>query len=122
MSYRTKLARPRDRATVSKRGRGVARSRDDIDSRANIDDPMRRVDHVSEDLFERRGTAPRPRRIPCEFCGAPLVDPIEEPFNIAFIDHLKANERCMTLFGYGMTALRNELGVRLGQKPMVDGL
>ena len=60
--------------------------------------------------------------MPCEFCGTPLVDPVEEPFNLAFIAHLKASERCMTLFGYGMNALRNEIGVRLGQKPRVDGL
>ena len=77
---------------------------------------------VSDDLFERRGTAPRPRVMPCEFCGAPLVDPVEEPFNLAFIAHLKASERCMTLFGYGMTALRNEIGARYGRKPVVDGL
>ncbi|HUR69407.1 MAG TPA: hypothetical protein VM370_09190 [Candidatus Thermoplasmatota archaeon] len=77
---------------------------------------------MSESHFERRGTAPRPRKVPCEFCGTPLVDPIEEPFNLAFIAHLKANERCMTLFSYGMTALRNEIGVRLGQKPVADGL
>ena len=75
-----------------------------------------------EPQFARRGLAPRPRRLPCEFCGAPLVDPIEEPFNLAFIAHLRASARCMELFGYGMTALRNELGVRLGQKPAVDGL
>lgn len=74
------------------------------------------------ELFERRGVAPRPRRVPCEFCGAPLVDPVEEPFNLAFIAHLKASEPCMTLFSYGMTALRNELGVRLGRKPQADGL
>lgn len=73
-------------------------------------------------MFRRRGLAPRPRRIPCEFCGAPLADPIEEPFNLAFIAHLKGSPRCMELFGYGMTALRNELGVRLGKKPVVDGL
>lgn len=77
---------------------------------------------MEPDLFRRRGLAPRPRRIPCEFCGQPLVDPIEEPFNLAFIAHLKASERCMTLFGYGMGNLRNELGVRHGLKPVVDGL
>ena len=77
---------------------------------------------MGDDLFERRGTAPRPRRMPCEFCGAPLVDPLDEPFNLAFIAHLKANERCMTLFSYGMTALRNEIGVRHGAKPIVDGI
>jgi hypothetical protein len=77
---------------------------------------------VSEELFHRRGTAPRPRVMPCEFCGTPLVDPGEEPFNLAFIAHLKANERCLTLFSYGMTALRNEIGVRHGQRPIVDGL
>jgi hypothetical protein len=77
---------------------------------------------LSESHFERRGTAPRPRVMACEFCATPLVDPIEEPFNLAFIAHLKASERCMTLFGYGMTALRNELGVRVGHKPVVDGL
>lgn len=77
---------------------------------------------MSQELFERRGTAPRPRIMPCEFCGVPLADPIEEPFNIAFIAHLKANERCMTLFGYGMTALRNEIGVRYGKRPAADGL
>lgn len=58
----------------------------------------------------------------CEFCGTPLVDPVEEPFNLAFIAHLKANESCMKLFGYGMTALRNEIGVRYGLKPRVDGI
>ena len=77
---------------------------------------------MSDTHFERRGTTPRPRKLPCEFCGAPLVDPIEEPFNLAFIAHLKASERCMTLFGYGMTALRNEIGVRYGKRPVVDGL
>ena len=77
---------------------------------------------MSADLFERRGVAPSPRHIPCEFCGKPLVDPIEEPFNLAFIAHLKASAGCMELFSYGMTALRNELGVRLGRKPQVDGL
>lgn len=35
---------------------------------------------LSSEMFERRGTAPRPRRLPCEFCGTPLVDPIEEPW------------------------------------------
>lgn len=60
--------------------------------------------------------------MPCEFCGAALADPIEEPFNLAFIAHLKASQRCMTLFSYGMTALRNEIGVRYGTKPVVDGL
>lgn len=60
--------------------------------------------------------------MPCEFCGSPLVDPIEEPFNLAFIAHLRANEKCMTLFGYGMTALRNEIGVRNGKKPIVEGI
>lgn len=74
------------------------------------------------EMFERRGTAPRPRVMGCEFCGTPLVDPIEAPYNLAFIDHLKASERCMALFSYGMTALRNEIGVRLGQKPALDGL
>lgn len=73
-------------------------------------------------MFERRGLAPRPRRMACEFCGAPLADPIEEPYNLAFIAHLKATPRCMELFGYGMTALRNEIGVRLGKKPAADGL
>ncbi|GEM_PF-5604662 len=77
---------------------------------------------MSADLFERRGVAPSPRKVPCEFCGQPLVDPIEEPFNLAFIGHLKESARCMELFSYGMTALRNEIGVRLGQKPQVDGL
>jgi len=72
---------------------------------------------LSESHFERRGTDPRPRRLPCEFCGTPLVDPIEEPFNLAFIAHLRASERCMTLFSYGMAALRNEIGVRYGKKP-----
>lgn len=75
-----------------------------------------------EEAFHRRGLAPRPRRVPCEFCGAPLVDPIEEPFNLAFIAHLKASEACMTLFSFGMGNLRNELGVRHGKKPTVDGL
>jgi hypothetical protein len=82
----------------------------------------RSCSRVSGELFERRGVAPSPRHIPCEFCGLPLVDPIEEPFNLAFIAHLKASARCMELFSYGMTALRNELGVRLGKKPQVDGL
>ena len=77
---------------------------------------------LSDSLFERRGTTPRPRRMPCEFCGSALADPIEEPYNLAFIAHLRASPRCMELFGYGMTALRNELGVRLGKKPAVDGL
>lgn len=77
---------------------------------------------MSAEQFERRGVAPSPRLIPCEFCGLPLVDPIEEPFNLAFIAHLKASERCKELFSFGMTALRNELGVRLGKKPVVDGL
>lgn len=75
-----------------------------------------------DDQFRRRGLAPRPRRVPCEFCGTPLVDPIEEPFNLAFIDHLKESARCMTLFSYGMGNLRNEIGVRHGQKPILDGL
>lgn len=79
-------------------------------------------ERVSGSLFERRGTAPRPRRMPCEFCGTPLVDPVEEAFNLAFIAHLKGSERCMALFSYGMTALRNEIGVRHGQKPRLDGL
>lgn len=72
--------------------------------------------------FTRRGLAPTPRQVPCEFCGAPLVDPVEEAFNLAFIAHLKESARCMELFSYGMTALRNELGVRLGKKPAIDGL
>lgn len=72
--------------------------------------------------FTRRGLAPTPRRMPCEFCGIPLVDPVEEPYNLAFIAHLKESAGCMELFSYGMTALRNELGVRLGKKPAVDGL
>jgi hypothetical protein len=76
---------------------------------------------VEDGLFHRRGLAPRPRTMACEYCGTALVDPIEEPFNLAFIAHLKANARCMQLFSFGMTALRNELGVRLGKKP-VDGL
>ena len=77
---------------------------------------------VSATHFERRGLPARPRRMPCEFCGLPLVDPVEEPFNLAFIAHLRDNARCMELFSYGMTALRNELGVRVGRKPAVDGL
>jgi hypothetical protein len=77
---------------------------------------------LSEDQFRRRGLAPRPRVMTCEYCGTPLADPIEAPYNLVFIDHLKANAECMTRFGYGMTALRNELGVRLGKKPIVDGL
>lgn len=60
--------------------------------------------------------------MPCEFCGVPLVDPVEEPFNLAFIAHLKRSAECMRLFGYGMTALRNEIAVRTNQKPVVDGL
>lgn len=62
------------------------------------------------------------RLMSCDFCGEPLVDPIEEAFNIAFIAHVKANARCMELFSYGMSNLRNEVGVRLGQKPVVEGL
>jgi hypothetical protein len=58
----------------------------------------------------------------CEFCGKPLVDPIEEAFNLAFIAHLRGEARCMELFSYGMTALRNELGVRLGKKPAIEGI
>ena len=77
---------------------------------------------MSEDSFRRRGLPPRPRRVPCEFCGAPLVDPLEEAFNLAFIAHLRAAPRCMELFSYGMTTLRNEIGVRHGAKPLVDGL
>lgn len=77
---------------------------------------------MGEALFERRGLPPRPRVMPCEFCGRPLVDPIEEPYNLAFIAHLRANEPCMTLFSYGMTALRNEIGVRHGAKPVLDGI
>ncbi len=64
----------------------------------------------------------RPRKIPCEYCGTPLVDPIEEAFNIAFIAHLRASDNCMELFSYGMNNLRNELSVRLGQRPTADGL
>lgn len=75
-----------------------------------------------EELFRRRGLPPRPRRVPCEFCGVPLVDPVEEPFNLAFIAHLKQSEACMTLFSYGMGNLRNEIGVRYGQKPKIDGI
>lgn len=56
--------------------------------------------------------------MPCEYCGVPLVDPIEEPFNLAFIAHLRGSARCMELFSYGMTALRNEIGVRYHQKPV----
>lgn len=77
---------------------------------------------AGSEQFRRRGLAPRPRQMPCEFCGLPLVDPIEEPYNLAFIEHLKRSESCMRLFSYGMTALRNELGVRVGQKPTVDGI
>lgn len=73
---------------------------------------------MTGDAFERRGLAPRPRQIPCEFCGTPLVDPIEEAFNLAFIAHLRANARCMELFSYGMTALRNEIAVRHHRKPV----
>jgi hypothetical protein len=62
------------------------------------------------------------RLLPCEYCGAPLVDPIEEPFNLAFIAHLRQSARCMELFSYGMANLRNELALRLGKKPSVDGL
>lgn len=76
---------------------------------------------MSEESFHRRGLAPRPRRMPCEYCGAPLVDPVEEPFNLAFIAHLRASAKCMELFSYGMTALRNELGVRVNRKPVADG-
>lgn len=77
---------------------------------------------MREEQFRRKGLPPRPRRMPCEFCGTPLVDPVEEPFNLAFIAHLKANETCLRLFSYGMTALRNEIGVRHGVRPVVDGL
>lgn len=77
---------------------------------------------VSATHFERRGLPARPRCMPCEFCGTPLVDPVEEPFNLAFIAHLRESAHCMELFSYGMTALRNELGVRVGRKPSVDGL
>lgn len=77
---------------------------------------------LDDAVFRRRGLAPRPRKVPCEFCGLPLVDPIEEPFNLAFIAHLKESERCMSLFSYGMGNLRNELGVRHGRKPTMDGL
>ena len=66
--------------------------------------------------------APSHRPLPCEYCGTPLVDPIEEPFNLAFIAHLKASARCMELFSYGMTNLRNEIAVRVHRKPVVDGL
>jgi hypothetical protein len=62
------------------------------------------------------------RRLPCEYCGEPLADPIEEPFNLAFIAHLKGSARCMELFSYGMANLRNELALRLGKKPSVDGI
>lgn len=94
----------------------------DLSFRAtNLEGVGARLARVSAPHFTRRGVAPSPRRIPCEFCGTPLVDPIEEPFNLAFIAHLKASERCMTLFSYGMTALRNEIGVRLGQRSVVDG-
>ena len=77
---------------------------------------------MTEEMFRRRGLAPAPRVMRCEFCQHPIADPLEEPFNLAFIAHLKASERCMTLFGYGMTALRNEIGVRYGKKPVVEGL
>lgn len=76
---------------------------------------------MSNSHFERRGLAPRPRVMGCEYCGAALADPIEEPFNLVFIAHLQTTPRCMQLFSFGMTALRNELGVRLGKKPTVDG-
>ena len=58
----------------------------------------------------------------CDFCGQALVHPLEEPFNLAFIAHVKANPRCMELFSYGVVNLRNELAVRLGKKPVVEGL
>lgn len=58
----------------------------------------------------------------CDYCGARIADPWEEPFNLAFIAHLRASERCMELFAYGVVNLRNELGVRLGKKPTVEGL
>lgn len=61
-------------------------------------------------------------RMRCDFCGTPLVDPLEDAFNIAFIDHVKATPRCMELFSYGVTNLRNEIGVRYGKKPTVEGL
>jgi hypothetical protein len=62
------------------------------------------------------------RKMACEFCGTPLVDPIEDAFNLAFIAHLKGSDACMELFSYGVTNLRNEIGVRYGQKPVVEGL
>lgn len=77
---------------------------------------------MSEEMFERRGTQPRPRVVRCEFCDTPLVDPIEAPFNLAFIDHLKTNALCMERFSYGMQNLRNEIRVRYHQKPELDGL
>ncbi len=74
------------------------------------------------EMFERRGLPPRPRKMGCEYCGIALADPVEEPFNLAFIAHLKETPRCMELFGFGMTTLRNELGVRVGKKPIVEGI
>lgn len=82
---------------------------------------QRRQRTVQEPAVVKPASMPE-RRIPCEYCGTPLVDPIEEPFNIAFIAHLRANDDCMELFSYGMANLRNELGVRLGKRPSVDGL
>lgn len=71
---------------------------------------------MSEAFFERRGLPPRPRRMPCEFCGAPLADPIEEPFNLAFATHLRAHAPCMELFRYSMDALRDEIRARWGTR------
>ncbi|HVL49653.1 MAG TPA: hypothetical protein VM889_13945 [Candidatus Thermoplasmatota archaeon] len=68
------------------------------------------------------GPRGRDERKPCEFCMTPLVDPIEEPYNLAFIAHLRATPRCMELFSYGMTNLRNEMRARVGKKPTTDGL
>jgi len=74
------------------------------------------------EVFARRGLPAQPRKMPCEYCGEPLVDPLEEAFNIAYVAHLRANAACMELFSFGMTNLRNELGVRQGERPVVDGL
>ena len=77
---------------------------------------------MGEAMFRRRGLDPRPRVMPCEFCSVPLVDPTEAPFNLAFIEHLKASPACMERFTYGMHNLRNEIRVRYHQKPELDGI
>lgn len=81
-----------------------------------------RQQRVADDVSRAHARDVRDGRLPCEYCGTPLVDPIEEPFNLAFIAHLRSSRRCMELFSYGMSNLRNELAVRLGKRPTADGL